>query len=573
MEMTWRPSRPPTDYEAQVWDDSWREFNAMITERNLFAVQWEEVSELILPAWRNTFFYGSYNVQGMKKTDRQVDATGMVALNRFAAICDSLLTPRNMKWHTLTTDNDYVMKDRQTQLWFEDTTKRLFKYRYSPESNFASQNYQSFQQLGAFGNSGMFIDEFDDPNGRIRGLRYRCIPLGELYFHEDHQGIVDGFVRHFRLTARQAFQKWAGKLPECMRTALEQKSEMKFNFLHRVCPRQDYEDGKLPEKGKPYASFYLCIEGKCLLEEGGYRTFPLGPSRYQQTPMETYGRGPAMNVLPALKTLNLEKRIFLKQGHRAADPVLMTNDDGVVGMSLRPGSMNKGGVTSDGKPLVHVLPTGEIQISKEMMAEEKQLINDEFLVNLFQILTESPQMTATEVIERTNEKGILLAPTVGRQQSEYLGPIIHRELDVLAAQGLLLPMPPALREAKGEYQVVYTSPLSRAMRAQEAAGFWRTVDQVKDVFAIAQDPSLLDPFDFDVAVPATAEINGTLPSWMADDKSIEKKRKNRADAQAAEQKIRAAPAQAALNSSQAKMAAAGMQQPGQQQPAAGPPQP
>ena len=43
-----------------------------------------------------------------------------------------------------------------------------------------------------------------------------------------------------------------------------------------------------------------------------------------------------------------------------------------------------------------------------------------------------PQMTATEVIERTNEKGILLAPTIGRQQSEYLGPMIERELDRIA---------------------------------------------------------------------------------------------------------------------------------------------
>src|SRR4029077_1707786 len=105
-----------------------------------------------------------------------------------------------------------------------------------------------------------------------------------------------------------------------------------------------------------------------------------------------------------------------------------------------------------------------------MMAEERTLIGDAFLVTLFQILTETPQMTATEVIERTNEKGILLAPTVGRQQSEYLGPMIERELDVLGAQGLLPPMPPRLKEAKGEYQVVYTSPFSRAMRAQEAAG-------------------------------------------------------------------------------------------------------
>jgi hypothetical protein len=55
--------------------------------------------------------------------------------------------------------------------------------------------------------------------------------------------------------------------------------------------------------------------------------------------------------------------VFLKQGHRAADPVLLMADDGIVGMDMRPGAQNKGGVTADGKPLVHTLPTGDIQIS------------------------------------------------------------------------------------------------------------------------------------------------------------------------------------------------------------------
>ena len=137
-----------------------------------------------------------------------------------------------------------------------------------------------------------------------------------------------------------------------------------------------------------------------------------------------------------------------------------------------------------------------------MMEHEAALINDAFLVTLFQILTETPQMTATEVIERTNEKGILLAPTIGRQQSEYLGPLIDRELDVLAAQNLLPPMPPRLREAQGEYEVRYDSPLARAQRAQEAAGFIRTVETVKELVNITQDTSLLDPFDFLTAIPA-----------------------------------------------------------------------
>ncbi len=558
------PSGPPRIISAREEDivaDSMREFNEMQTWRNTTASQWEEVAELICPNSRNTFMFGNFNWPGQKKTDRQVDASGMMALGRFGAICDSLLTPRNMQWHGLAANDDYVMKDRATRLWFEDTTRRLFKYRYDAMANFASQNQNNYIQLGAFGTLGMFIDEFDnDLHPFTKGIRYKSIPAGELFIRENHQGLVDGFIRWFRLTARQAWQKWGkmGTFPEILKMPLEKGSEQPYNFIHRVIPRNDWDPDRLDSRGKPYASYYVSIEGRSLLSEGGYRMIPAAISRYEQAPGEVYGRSPAMAVLPALKTLNAEKRTFLKQGHRAADPVLLTADDGLVDMSLRPGAMNKGGMTSDGKALVGVLPTGQIQTTIEMMQEERSLINDSFLVSLFQILTETPQMTATEVIERTNEKGILIAPTMGRQQSEYLGTMIPRELDVLSAQRLLLPMPPRLREAHGQYDVVYTSPLSRAMRAQEAAGFIRTVEIAKEIVNITQDHQYLDQFDFDTAMPAIAEINGTPFSWMADPEAIAKKRKARADALQRQEQIQAAPAQAGMIKAQAAAAKAGV---------------
>lgn len=547
------PPRVLSTEENDIVEDTMKEFAQLRQYReSAFENQWEEVASLILPSYRNTFTFTNYNTPGEKKTQLQVDASGMMALSRFAAICDSLLTPRNMFWHTLRADDDYVMKDRATQLWFESSTRRLFNQRYAPHGNFAAQNNSTYQSLGAFGTGSMFVDRFDGPHGE-RGLRYKSIPLGELYLRENHQGLVDGFIRAFKLTARQCMQKWGPTyFPEALRTALEANSETTFYFLHRVCPRKDYDPDRVDQKGMIYTSIYVSMEGRCVMRsegepmEGGYNTFPLSASRYDQAPNEVYGRGPAMMVLPALKTLNAQKRTFLKQGHRAADPVLLTGDDGLVDLSMRPGALNKGGVNADGKPMVHILPTGQIQTVIEMMQEEKSLINDAFLVTLFQILTESPQMTATEVIERTNEKGILLAPTVGRQQSEYLGPMIDRELDLMAQLGLLEPMPPRLQEASGQYGVIYTSPLSRAMRAQEAAGFMRTVEAVTTVAQVTADPSLFDVFDFDTAVPQIAEINGVKPSWMADDQKILAKREGRAKAQARQEQIQAAPAAAAL---------------------------
>lgn len=535
-----------------ILEESMRDWRQVVTWRSTHAGMWEEIAQILDTNSKNTFYPGNYNYPGQKKQERQIDSNGQLALDKFKAILDSLLTPRNMYWHGLEADNKYLMQKRRVRLWYEQATHALFKHRYADTANFASQNQMVYHSLGCYGTGGMFIDALDSHIG-IRGLRYKAPPLGELFIKENHQGIVDSYIRYFRLTGEQAMAKFKGNLPGNIKAAAEQKSQTPFEFLQRVGPRLDYDPRRIDFQGKPWFSYYIALLGPYLLEEGGYNTFPLPVSRYIQAPNEVYGRGPACMVLPTLKTINAQKTTFLKQGHRASDPILLTADDGLGDFNLRPGSNNKGYMSLDGKPLVGILPSGQIQINEKMMDMEKAIIWDAFLVQLFQIMTETPQMTATEVIERTNEKGILLAPTVGRQTSEYLGPMIAREFDLLIQLGLLDPMPPEMLEAAGHYRhhVVYTSPIARAMKAQEAAGFIRTVESVKELVNITGDASLLDRFNFDVAIPKIAEIQSVPESWMATDDQVAAKRKNRAAAQQQDQQIKALPAQAAMLKAQA----------------------
>jgi hypothetical protein len=536
-----------TAREQAIVEESMKDYKECQTYRATHAGQWEEIAEIADPNSKNTFYPGNYNYPGQKKTERQIDSTAMLAGEKFKAILDSLLTPRNMYWHGLEADNQYLMKQRNVRLWYEQATKALFRQRYLPHANFASQNQGVYHNLCFYGTGGLFIDSLFSYDG-TRGLRYRCPSLGEIFIKENHQGMPCGYIRFFRLTAEQAKTQFPDNFPQQMQAALDAKSQAVFDFIQRVVPRVDYDRERIDAKGKPWASYYIFLQGQILLSEGGYNTFPMPISRYIQAPMETYGRGPAGQVLPTLKTLNAQKRVFLKQGHRASDPILLTADDGLGDFNLRPGSMNKGYMSLDGKPLVGILPTGQIAINEKMMDAEKAIIMDAFLVTLFQIMTETPQMTPTEVIERTNEKGILLAPTVGRQQSEYLGPLIDRELDLLFQLRLLPPMPAVMREAMGHYRhsPIYTSPIARAMRAQEAAGFIRTVESVKELVNITGDASLLDPFDFDTAIPQIAQIQGVPESWMADARMIAGKRQNRGAAQQRQEQIQALPAQAAM---------------------------
>lgn len=562
-------------YEEEVVTTRLQEFGQLNLWRNTTAAHWEEIAELIDPPSRNTFYYGNYNWPGQKKTDRQVDATGMMALGRFSAILDSLLTPRNQIWHQLASDSTDVMQSRDARLWYEQSTKILFQERYDAIANFTAANQQVYFSLGAYGSGGVFIDQaVDDWNRPVNKLRYKNIPVGELFIRENHQGRIDSVIRWFKMTARQAYQKFGDSIPATLLAAMAQKSETMYDFLHCVQPQTDYEEGAWGVAGMPYSSQYISIQGRALLSEGGFRSFPYAIGRYVQTPMETYGRSPAMMVLPALKTLNAEKATYLKVGHRAADPTLLTYDDGLVDPTMKPGAINKGGMSAEGKPLIGILPTGQIQVTKEMMDEERALINDAFLVTLFQILTETPTMTATEVIERTNEKGILIAPTVGRQQSEYLGPMIHRELDLLSRMKRLPPMPNVIRQSKGAYDVVYTSPLARAQRAQDVAGLQRTIQSVLEVVNATGDPSPLDVFNFDVSTRETAMIQAVPERWLNDDDTIRAKRQGRAKQAEQQAQIQALPAQAAMIKANAVVQKAGgpPQQPGAGQPGPAVPQ-
>lgn len=525
-----------------------KDFQYLFGLRANWNTHWTEIAQRILPD--HSFLFQNYSQitqMGDKRMTQIYDSTGVLALQRFAAILDSLLTPKNQYWHNLLPDDDVLQRDRGTMMYFEKVNKILFEQRYKQTAAFESNNYDQFLSLGAYGTGLTFVDDLHGPTAGVKGLRYKNIHLGQIYLQENHQGIVDRVIRHFILTARQAVQMFGEGCPEQITNIAENFPERQFFFLHWIGPNEERDPDKKDYRGMRFASYYISIEGRKICAKGGYQTFPYAVSRYRQAPFEAYGRSPAMDVLPALKTLNEEKKTMLKAGHRALDPVLLAHDDGVVNaFSLEPGSINPGGITKDGRLLIQPLPTGNIPDGEKLMEDERKLINDTFFVSLFQILTETPEMTAREVIERTREKGILMFPTVGRQQSEYFESLINRELDILSRQGLLPPQPPLLKSAKGQYKVIFDTPISRSQKADQVAGVVQTMELFSNYANVTQDPSILHLINIDVAGPKIAEAYGVPMSWLNPAKKVAQLRQQHAQAVQAQTAIQAAPAAAGI---------------------------
>jgi hypothetical protein len=520
-----------------------RSMEAARERRAVWDSQYERVAQLVLPDYVQTFIGGK--TPGQEVGQMSFDATANTALFRFAAAMESMLTPRSSRWHRIRITNPDLMKKRAVQLWCDQVNDAMFAYRYAQSANFQSQQHDGYVSIGAFGTAGLFIDQLRSRTGE-RGLRYANVPLGDMFMDVNHQGIVDTIHRRVPMTIRTVAQRWgADALPEKLRARLQDKPDDPVCVWHTVRPREDWDPERLDAKGMPFGSYYYFEDDyETLLDEGGYATFPYATARYRTAPGELYGRSPAMAVLPALRVLNQEKKTLLKAGHRAVDPVLLAHDDGVVnGLSLRPGAVNPGGVNADGRPLVHALPVGDLQDMKPLMDDERAAINDAFLVTLFQISIEPVSgMTATEVMERAREKGAMLSPTMGRFQSESLGPMIDREYRLLNSMGLLPPPPPELLEAGAKWMPVYDAPLNRAMRAEEGVGLQRSVQFGIELAQATQDPSVLDVFDFDAALPELADINSVPYRWLADPQVVAAKRKQRQQAQQTQQLVQAGPA-------------------------------
>ena len=538
-----------TDYAAETI----RRWEQMKSYRGLFERQWSEIAKRVLPRADDFIIQ---RAPGQKREEFIFDSTAQLALPAFAAAMESMLTPRTSKWHGLTPIDPELAQDDNVIRYCQRLRDLLFKVRYSPTANFASQSYECYMGLGAFGTAGLFIQD-----ALAGGIRYQAIPLAELFIQEDSAGVVDTVYRKYSLTARQAYQKWGDKLPEQIAKCVEKEPERRFDFIHAVRPNTEVQRGARDYRGMAYTACDVAIEGRMEMSRGGYRTMPYAVSRYTTSPREVYGRSPAWDAIADIKTLNEMSKTSLRYGQLVTDPPWITADvDSLAPFSMRPGSVNAGYMNEQGQVLAKSLaPDTNPNFTLEMANQRRESINRAFLITLFQILVDTPQMTATEAMLRAQEKGALLAPTIGRQQSEFLGPIITRELDILQASGAMPEAPDELKNRGGYLEIVYDSPLTRAQKAEEGVGIMRTLEALG---TLAQyDPAVLGVVNAERTFRKLADINGApLDMINTPDEMAQKQQAQQQQAQM-QQLLEAAPVAAQTAKTMAEAGAVAQQAP------------
>jgi hypothetical protein len=240
-----------------------------------------------------------------------------------------------------------------------------------------------------------------------------------------------------------------------------------------------------------------------------------------------------MNALPEAKTLNIMAKTVIKGAQKVVDPPMQMPDDGFVRpLRTAPASVNyyRAGTNDRVMPIFN---DTRIDFGFEILRDRQTKIAQAFYIDRLN-LQQNDRMTTVEVNQRVQEQLRFMGPMLGRQQTEFLKPLIERLMDIMIDRDggsgeLLGQVPPELM--KVDLDVMYTSPVARAQRISEADAMQQAMAASAPMLQL--DPSAADIINAEKVVRTNFEIYGAPQKVLRKKAEVEAIRDSRQQAQEA----------------------------------------
>ena len=173
-------------------------------------------------------------------------------------------------------------------------------------------------------------------------------------------------------------------------------------------------------------------------------------------------------------------------------------------------------------------------VGEDSILRLQAAIKETFYNNLFLMLDQfEGNITATEALERVQEKIQLLGPTVGRHRRECLEPQVTRAFKIRFRAGQIPPPPPEVIEAGGGFDIEFASQLDISQRGYEVNSITKYYQIVGGIAQLK--PEVLDVVDGDATARELAELVGMPATLVNDEDQVKKIRQARMEAAQAEQ--------------------------------------
>lgn len=385
------------------------------------------------------------------------------------------------------------------------------------QSNFEEAFYESALDLGTAGLTTLEVRRGD------RSLyEFEAYPFEQVCFDVDSGARVDAVLRRFAWTARQIVQEFGegeAKVGKSVWSAYNadggKDRDKEFEVLHAAVPRADAAGGR-DVRNMPVASIWVSVTDKQILRTSGWPQQRYLVARLIKASGERHGRSPGMQVLPDVKMLNkIEESVIVGVEGRVRPTILAPDSAFVAGgqrPKLFPGSIlwyRVNPLNPSVKP-EPFNPGTDPGLGVEYGDAKREVIKRAFYNDLFLILSDPKQRTATEVRGILGERLSMLGPSFGRLKVELFDPMIRILLSILGESATYLRgIPP---EYLALARIRYISTLAIALQYAELSllgDAWLFLSPLAEV-----EPGVFDHLAFDELTRGFLEKMAWPAKWL-----------------------------------------------------------
>lgn len=427
--------------------------------------------------FRNRYYLPGKEFQGTAQNTRVYDTTAVEGVKTFVSKIHDAMTPPQTQWGFLQVDKDMIddAEDEQqlvilqnAQLMLNKYMRQLFTYIHA--SNFDTVINECYYDL-SIGTSAIVINMGNDREP------FFCtsVPMDKLAIEEAVNGKIESWFRTWQnMKISELHTRWPG-----LELTSELVSEMSADMDAKV--KNIYEGvAYFPNAPKKYC--YAVWYGSGILFCEWIDSKPGIIWRFQKTNNETWGRGPVMEALPSIISLNEMARIELASANLNTFKPYMGFSDAVFNphtFRLEPFTVIPIAPigTNSVAPLIPLGDTSNPQFAQLTITDLRMQIKA-------LLFAESPAdspgiqpQTAYELSLKQQNLAQKIGPLFSRLQHEFLLPVIDRIAYILNKMGKL-PYP----KLKGiPIKFKYLSPLSLVKGQQDVARFTQYVQVMQGI--------------------------------------------------------------------------------------------
>ena len=387
--------------------------------------------------FRNRYYLPGKEFQGTIQNTRVYDTTAVEGVKTFVSKLHDTMTPPQVQWGFLEVDDSMVDDPsdennmqllEEAQLILDGYMRRLFTFIHA--SNFDVVINECYFDL-SIGTSALVINQHTDKQPFL----CTSIPMDKLAIEEAVNGNIESWFRTWQnLKICELHTRWPG-------IVITANLQQMLAGDPDAVIRNVYEGvAYFVNQPKPYC--YAVWADNDLLYVQWLESNPGIVWRFQKTNNETWGRGPVMEALPSIISLNEMARVELASANLNTFRPFMGFSDAVFNphtFRLQPFTIIPiAPIGSSGQvPLIPLPNSADPNFAQMTMADLRMQIKALLFAEQPQDSRSVQPQTAYELSLKQQTLAEKIGPLFSRMQQEFLLPVVNRFAYILNKMGKL----------------------------------------------------------------------------------------------------------------------------------------